>query len=322
MPVEQGRFSIVLPVYNSESYVGQAIDSILDQSYDNFELLICDDRSTDKSLEVIRSFQDERIKIFTNEKNIGYLKTCNILFEKCQGDYITFQDADDYSSKERLEITLNHFDAHPNIYLFGTHSRCFDGANGQTIRMRNFLTPYERLGDVVRKYNPFDGATISIRREVYKSVGGYNTFYDRIGAEDYDWLSRIVEKFEASVIPEILYHVRLTHDSVSRSIKSPMQLISHDVVHFCQQQRAQAGVDGISGGDKAELDRFLEKKLGPYHEDDSLVLRKSAELYMYNKLYRKAAVSALLAIQKSPFRFINYRLLLYVLRKSNVKLTR
>ena len=320
MPIKTPLVSVLMPAYNSEHYVKEAIDSILLQTYENWELLVVDDASTDGTFEVLKDIKDPRLKLFRNGSNLGYLRTCNRLFELCSGDYITFQDADDYSSKERLEITLDHFDNNPKVYLFGSHSRYFDDKSRETVHMRNHVTRHERLGDMVRKYNPFDGATICIKKEVYKSVGGYNTFYDRIGGEDYDWLSRIVEKFEASVIPEILYHVRLTHDSVSRNIKSPMQLISHDIVHFCQEQRALSGSDGISGGDKEELDRFVEKKLEPYLEDDTLVFRKSAELYMYNKLYKKAAVSALLAIKKSPFRLINYRLLLYVLRKSNLKL--
>ncbi len=311
--------SVVMPSYNAEPYIAEAINSILCQSYQNFELLVCDDCSTDKSLEIARSFGDPRIEIFTNEENLGYLITCNSLFEKCKGDYITFQDADDHSSTDRLEIMLEHFASYPDISLFGSYSRYFSGNSGKTIKVRNHL-PHEQIEDIVKRYNPFNGATICIRKEVYRVIGGYNLFFDRIGSEDYDWLSRIVEKFVVGVIPEVLYHVRLTDDSVSRSIKSPMQLISHDIVRFCQEQRALAGSDGISGGNREELDRFVANKLEPYLKDQSLVFRKAAEVSMYNKHYKKALANALLAIREVPSRLINYRLLIYVLRKSNLNL--
>ena len=84
--------SILMPCYNSEKYLVEAISSIKEQTYYNWELLICNDSSTDNSLSIIKQFESDKIKIFENKINKGYLKTCNFLFNQAQGDYITFQE--------------------------------------------------------------------------------------------------------------------------------------------------------------------------------------------------------------------------------------
>ena len=80
--------SVLLSVFNEEKYIVDAITSVLDQTYENFELIIIDDASTDKTLEILKSFKDTRINIFTNNRNIGQTKTLNIGLDKCRGRYI------------------------------------------------------------------------------------------------------------------------------------------------------------------------------------------------------------------------------------------
>ena len=90
-----------MPAYNCEKYIHQAIDSVLNQTHINFELLIADDCSTDTTKQIIDSYKDPRIKTFHNNINLGYLKASNKLFSLCKGSYITFQDADDTSELNR-----------------------------------------------------------------------------------------------------------------------------------------------------------------------------------------------------------------------------
>ena len=98
--------SIIMSVFNNESDVASSIESILCQTYSNFEFLILDDGSTDNTEKIIRGFKDDRIRIITNSENIGLTKSLNKLIIKANGDYIARQDADDLSKKERIETQI------------------------------------------------------------------------------------------------------------------------------------------------------------------------------------------------------------------------
>ena len=106
---KEAVISVIIPAYNAELFIAKAIQCVLNQTYPHFEILIADDASTDNTRNIIDSFNDSRIKRFHNSENMGYLKTCNKLFSKASGDYITFQDADDVSVENRLEIQINEF---------------------------------------------------------------------------------------------------------------------------------------------------------------------------------------------------------------------
>ena len=91
-----------MPVYNGASFLYDTIESILNQTYENFELLILDDFSTDNSIEIIKSFDDKRIRLFKNKKNEGYIKGLNFLIQNSRGDYIARNDQDDISLPDRI----------------------------------------------------------------------------------------------------------------------------------------------------------------------------------------------------------------------------
>ena len=95
--------SVVMPAYNVERYIEKSINSILDQSYPNVEILVADDASTDKTKAIIDGYTDARIKRFHNESNQAYLKTCNKLMSLAKGQFLAFQDADDFSHVQRFE---------------------------------------------------------------------------------------------------------------------------------------------------------------------------------------------------------------------------
>src|ERR1700752_3454291 len=113
--------SVIMPAYNCEKYVKKAIDSILNQTYSNFELLIADDCSKDSTKNIIDSYTDNRIKRFHNETNMGYLQASNKLFKECEGDFITFQDADDYSAPNRLELLISFLEKNSSYSCVGSN---------------------------------------------------------------------------------------------------------------------------------------------------------------------------------------------------------
>ncbi|MCT2347464.1 glycosyltransferase family 2 protein [Bacillales bacterium AN1005] len=99
--------TIFMPVYNTEKYIAESINSILNQTYKNFELLIIDDGSSDRSVEIIKSYKDNRVNLIRNEKNMGLPYTRNLGLKMAKGDYIAIMDSDDISDRERLERQLN-----------------------------------------------------------------------------------------------------------------------------------------------------------------------------------------------------------------------
>lgn len=114
------RVSVIMPSYNKEKYIARSITSILNQTYRDFELLIIDDASTDGSVEIIRSFDDERIRFYQNEENVGMAANRNIGIEKAEGEFIALLDADDISTVDRLEKEVQFLDDNPDIdVVFG-----------------------------------------------------------------------------------------------------------------------------------------------------------------------------------------------------------
>ena len=210
--------SILMPAYNAEEYIENSINSILKQTYTNFELLICDDCSTDNTWEKIGLFNDSRIKTYRNSENLGYLKTSNLLLSKSKGSYISFQDADDYSLSTRLDLLVSYLTAH-DLDLVGSYCATFVKDN-QPLSIIKYPTDNDDIyNDILTKpYPPFCGSAILTTRKVITECGLYDEKFDRIGAEDYDWLYRVsLNNFRMGNISESLYYYRQHYTGVSKT---------------------------------------------------------------------------------------------------------
>lgn len=115
-----------MPAYNAERYIGKAIESILGQTYTDLELLIIDDASTDRTLEIIKSYSDNRIRVFENPENKGISFSTNIGLRESRGEYIALMDDDDMAVRERLDIQVKYLDAHHEIDILGGRSAVID----------------------------------------------------------------------------------------------------------------------------------------------------------------------------------------------------
>ena len=116
------KVSVFMPVFNSEDYLNEAIDSILNQTYSNFELIVLNDGSTDRSKDIIFSYSDSRIKYFENEKNMGLAYSRNRGLDLCSREYIAIFDSDDVCKKNRLELQLKVLSESPNTIVCGGDS--------------------------------------------------------------------------------------------------------------------------------------------------------------------------------------------------------
>ena len=125
--------TVLMPVYNAEKYVKQAIQSILDQTYKSFELLIINDGSVDGSAHIIKSFQDPRIRFIENEKNLGLIATLNKGFDLSKGKYVARMDADDVAMPKRLKSQVAYMESHPEIGVYGSaYADLKDNITGKT----------------------------------------------------------------------------------------------------------------------------------------------------------------------------------------------
>jgi len=201
-----------MPVHNADKYVGVAIESILNQTFSNFELLIINDGSTDNSATIIHSYKDARIRYVENNGNLGLIKTLNYGLTLAQGDFIARMDADDISQPFRLEKQVEFMTKNPHIGVCGTWIRTF-GANSYT---NKYPTNSDEIKSELLFQTSIGHATTMIRKDIIKK---FNIQYDPnySHAEDYELWTRISESIEFANIPDILYRYRIHNQSVSNA---------------------------------------------------------------------------------------------------------
>ncbi len=171
--------SVLLSTYNSEETLGESIDSLLNQTYKNLEILISDDGSTDSTIEICKKFQlkDERILLFSNKKNIGLTKSLNNLAQKASGSLIARHDADDISLPDRIEEQIQFMN---KKRLDAVTTRSLVKQNNKKRPGISFYIPDKLL---INRKNPFIHGTLIIKKNVFQEIGYYDErFYF---AQDY-----------------------------------------------------------------------------------------------------------------------------------------
>jgi glycosyltransferase involved in cell wall biosynthesis len=217
--VDTPKVSVVIPVYNAEPYLAEAIQSILDQTFANFELLIIDDGSTDKSYAVAESFKDPRVRLFRNELNRGQSFTQNIGLKNARGEYIAILGADDIALLERLAIQCDYLDRHPETSLIGTSFYRFNSA-GQVELCK---VPKEALDIRWRLVfdNPIAAPTVMLRRSVLTDIGYFDSNVPC--SEDLEFWTNIALKAQIEQIDIPLTKYRMHSLSLTHTEKSEFQ---------------------------------------------------------------------------------------------------
>lgn len=197
--------SIIMPVFNRERYIGEAIKSILSQTYQDFELIIVDDGSTDKSLQLSRSFKDDRIKVITNGTNRGIVISRNIGLKEAAGRLIAPFDSDDIAMPDKFRQQVEFLNAHPDFGMVGSWVSMID-ENGRLLKKKWKLNAKpERIPAIMLFRNYFAQPSVVIRRDAIPS-GGYKTGFDL--GEDYRMWIDVVEKYKTYNLPEYLVRCR------------------------------------------------------------------------------------------------------------------
>jgi glycosyltransferase involved in cell wall biosynthesis len=200
------RVSVILAVYNGERFLSEAIDSILRQTFRDFEFLIVDDGSTDRTRDIIGSFRDSRVTVVRNERNLGLSRSLNRALVMARGEYIARQDADDVSDPDRFAEQVRYLDHHPRVALLGTGYRHVDSHGavaGATVLPRDDLDiRWEMFFSC-----PFVNSSVMWRRvPVHEQVGRYNEQFAY--AQDNELWLRIAERFDVANLGRSLIKYR------------------------------------------------------------------------------------------------------------------
>lgn len=192
------RVSVILPTYNHADYLAAAMESILRQTYTDFELVVIDDGSSDNTSEVLAQFNDSRLKIIRHQKNLGLVATLNEALAKCQHEFIARMDADDVSTRNRLRKQVDFLDANPTVSMCGTRMKELGG-------WRKFKCPSdpETIKTQLLVNNVISHSSVMWRRDYFaKNKLRYDEKF--VGIEDYELWTRVSAVGQIANLPEYL----------------------------------------------------------------------------------------------------------------------
>ncbi len=214
--MENEKISIIMGIYNCERYLEESINSILNQTYKNWELIMCDDGSKDKTFEIAKKYQEKysnKIILLKNEENKGLNYTLNKCLEKAKGRYIARQDGDDISVSTRFEKEIDFMRKNNNYAFVSSNMILFD-EKGEWGTTKNRENP-TKLD--FAKGSPFCHATCLIKKEVLEVVNGYTVDKKLLRVEDYHLWFKIYSKgYVGYNIQEALYKARDDREAYKR----------------------------------------------------------------------------------------------------------
>ena len=209
------KVSVIMGVYNGSKRIQTAIESILNQTFMDFELIICDDGSIDNSVEIIKKFanKDQRIKLIKNKKNLGLASTLNNCLELAKGEYIARMDDDDISHPDRFKKQVSFLDSHPEYALVGSSRNMYDDNGIWGIN----IIEGERTKFDIYMGRTFVHPSVMIRKSAILDVGGYTTSSETERTEDFDlWCKLYTKGYKGYNLSDILIDYYESKDSYNK----------------------------------------------------------------------------------------------------------
>lgn len=226
-PSHHPRVTILMPVYNGEKHLGPAIESILRQTYGDFVCLIIDDGSSDSSSSIALSFDDPRIRVERNPRNLGLVKTLNRGLDMVGTEFVARMDSDDIALPDRIERQIAYLDNNPGVGLCGTAYEIFCEA------VHQIITPpceHESIIYGLLDDNAFLHSSVVARMDILNRHGlRYSESYKH--AEDYDLWVRLARHTHVGILPQVLVRYRSHPENVSNTNKSE-QIATRDRIRL------------------------------------------------------------------------------------------
>lgn len=210
---DKPKISVVMSVYNGAAYVGDAIDSVLNQTYEDFEFIIINDGSTDKTSDIIDSYTDPRIRKYP-QKNKGLVPSLNRGLSLAKGEFIARHDADDISHPDRFALQVKYLEDHPRASVVGSSIEVMN-SSGKITHHHRVLANNQELKQELLVRSPFAHGSVMMRSSALSIVGEYNA--DFWPAEDYELWIRLATTGTFYNIDECLYVYREHAESISSS---------------------------------------------------------------------------------------------------------
>lgn len=300
--------SVIIPCYNVSGYVEKAVQSILNQTYNHLEIFIIDDASTDDTLQKINSFNDERIKIISFKENTQKVGAVNEVLKKVNGDFIAFQDADDWSETERIILQLKEFQKEPELGICFTN---YMYVGKKAFLPGNISLTNEELRSEFLNYNlkrevgnsPTICGTMMISKAALNKTVGYNPYFVGRVAEDIQWIYRILKDFKGITINQVLYNYRLREGSftqVQSAGLNPKFAYSWQLLSKIIYKDIHEGVDVLALENKELL-----KKLELEACEDALV-EKTQQLNSSIRLYENSTNFKIGKFILAPLRYLKF----------------
>lgn len=207
--------SVLIPTYNSEPYIKDTLESILNQTYENLEIIISDDDSSDKTVTIIKKYKDPRIRFYKNTQNLGISKNMNKAIGKCNGKYIAIMDADDWSYPYRMQEQVELMEMNPDVVLCSGYMDICD-ENLSYKNTRTYPTADKDIRRAIVRYDPISHPASMWRKDALLKTDLYNERFPI--CRDYDLVVRISQfgRYQNIPKPLIKYRVRKSSETGKR----------------------------------------------------------------------------------------------------------
>jgi glycosyltransferase involved in cell wall biosynthesis len=241
----QPRVSVLMPVFNTVHYLQDALDSIGNQTFTDFELLVVDDGSVDGSTKMLESFaaRENRMKLVTRG-NLGLIATRNELLKAARGEFVAWMDSDDISLPDRLAAELCGFAKDPALVCLGSAAQCID-PEGNFLNIEQYPSAHPDILVDQQKGGAMRFPTTMMRREAALRVGGFREPF-KIG-EDFDLLLRLSEIGKMANIPRVLYYYRQHLSSVCAALGPQWPTYRDHILDLALERRTK-GTDRLQNG--------------------------------------------------------------------------
>lgn len=282
------KVTVIMSVYNDERYVREAVESILNQTFRDFEFVIINDGSTDRTREILLSYNDERIRLLDQE-NKGLTPSLNRGIAYARGEYIARMDGDDITDPTRLEKEADFLDRNQTIGLVGTFAYRID-EEGRIISLYTYKTTTDEIKKNLWVDCSFCHSSVMFRKACIDMVGGYR---EKVGpTEDYDLWFRITERFNAANIPEPLHFFRIDPQGITVK-KRFDQLRYMRLVRRLAEDRQKQGWDDLEHWSHDQISQTLENLFPKTPENEKAVMLDNyiylADIYYVTGDHRQSA---------------------------------
>jgi hypothetical protein len=262
------KVSVLMAAYNAETFLRPAIDSVLNQTLRDFELIIVNDGSRDGTADIVRSYADPRI-VYHPQENHGLARSLNTGLNLARGEYVARMDADDISTPDRLELQAAYLDAQAKVAVVGGCYEVFDDERGT---LETFVAlPEER--DIKNEFyirNPYGHGSVMFRRDMAMAEGGYDEVFP---IEDYEMWWRLSQKYAIGNVPSVIYKWRLVQSGISHGGSDKRQAPILEMVN-----RVWSAADPV-----LPAPAQIKAEVGRYGAMRSPLAARLAEQYLYDQ---------------------------------------